>query len=125
MRHKLVQLLLVALLLFVAACAHSFSRPTGLPADVHDRFSFHMNIEAQERGLRTARGETGVTVYADGGRISYAISGDEILATFVVPNKSGANKNYYNNKRRDLEALSNELIEGARKRAQSARDFAY
>lgn len=120
-----LRIALTVALLFLAACAHTFTRPTGLPADVNDRFSFHMNIEAQEQGLRTARGDTGVTVYAPAGRITYSASGDEIVATFTVPNKSGANKNYYNKKRRELQTLSDKLIEGARKRARDAQDFAY
>lgn len=124
-RMRITKSMLLALLVFLSACAHTYSQPTGLPADVHDRFSFHMNVEAQERGLRTARSDTGVTVYAPEGRITYSISADEIVAVYTIPNKSGKNDNYYASKRNALDRLSKELIDGARKRAQDARDFAY
>ncbi len=120
-----IRTLFVASLLMLASCVHTFSKPTGLPADVNDRFSFHVNIEAQEKGLRTARSETGVTVYAPVGRITYGVNGDEIVAIYAIPNKSGVNQNYYDQKRRELETLSKELIDGARRRARDAQDFAY
>lgn len=122
---RLAKFSMLALLLFLAACAHTYTQPTGLPSDVHERFAFHMNVEAQERGHRTARSDTGVTVYAPAGRITYAISGNEIVATFTIPNKSGKNENYYNSKRIELDKLSKQLIDGARRRAQDASDFAY
>ena len=121
----LVRIFIVASFVLLAACAHTSTKPTGLPADVAERFTFHMNIEAQEQGYRTMRGESGVTVYASGGRITYGLSGDEIVAIFTIPNKSGANKNYYHKKQIELSALSDKLIDGARRRARDARDFAY
>lgn len=117
--------LFVGFVLVLSACAHSSSKPTGFPADVGERFFFHVNIEAIERGLRTSRAETGVTVYASAGQIAYGISGDEIIATYIVPNRSGKNANYYRQKQSELQTLSDALIEGARRRARDAQDFAY
>ena len=121
----MLRIALFFVVLLMTSCVHTYTVPTGLPADVHDRFMFHMNIEAQEKGLRTAKGDVGLTVYATDGRISYSVGGDEIVAVLTIPNKSGKNDNYYSQKRQALRALSDELINGARKRAQNAQDFAY
>ena len=126
----LKRLLPLALVLFTAAvfvgCAHSVTKPTGYPADLYPRFSFHLNVEAQERGMRTYQSEEGaLTVYAPEGRIAYGIDGNEIVATFIVPKKSGEPKVYYTRQRHKLEVLSDRMIEGARARARDAQDFAY
>jgi hypothetical protein len=123
---RLLSIVLVLLTtLSTFGCAHSYIRPTGLPSDVGNRFFFHVDHEAQAEGYRTARSESGVTVYAPDGRITYGISGDEIVATLTVPNRSGVNRNYYRQKRIALQELSDDLVEGARARAREAKDFAY
>lgn len=119
---------LLFMLLFVLAtwgCAHSYSYPTGLPADVHDRFFFHISTEARDRGFGVTPGQESVSVRAPEGTLSYRISGDEITVGITIPNRSGATKNYYREKRIALKALSDELVEGARARAREAKDFAY
>lgn len=122
---RVLSILLVLLTLGAAGCVHSYVRPTGLPSDVGNRFFFHVDHEAQAQGFRTARSETGVTVYAPQGRIAYGASGDEIVATLTVPNRSGVNRNYYREKRIALQELSDALVDGARARAREAKDFAY
>lgn len=124
MRYPLLLLACLSLILS-SACAHTYYKPTGLPTDVQDRFYFHMDHEAQERGLRTARSEDGLTVYASAGRITYGPDVDEIVATFTVPNRQNATPNYYRQKRDELIRLSDQLLVGARKRARQAQDFAY
>ena len=123
--HNALRFSMVALALTLAACAHTYYEPTGFPTDVSDRFFFHVDIEAQERGLRTARGDTSLTVYAQAGNITYAPDGGEIVATLTIPNKRGATVNYYRQKKTELEKLSEGLVEGARERAREAKDFAY
>jgi len=118
-------LLILALLVFASGCAHTYYYPTGFPADVAERFFFHLDTEARDRGLRTTRSETDLHVYAQGARIWYQIQGDEISAALVIANRKNATSNYYKNRREELETLNEQLIAGARRRAKKARDFAY
>lgn len=120
-----IRFVIIALAVTLSACAHTYYEPTGLPTDVQDRFYFHVDIEAQERGLRTSRAEESLTVYANDGRITYAADGGEIVGTITIPNKRGATVNYYRQKANELEDLSQGLVNGARKRARQAKDFAY
>lgn len=111
--------------IFLSSCAHVYVQGTGLPADVADRFLFHVMVEAQQRSYRTAKSETGLTVFAGLGDIRYYPGEHEIMVDFVIPNVSGKTENYYRNERQHLQKLNSELINGARQRARQARDFAY
>lgn len=120
--------LLVVTIFFVglvAGCSHSYYYSTGLPADVADRFFFHLEGEARDRGLQTSRSETDLHVYAQGGQLWYQVQSDEITTTIVISNRKNATSNYYKSKREEFEKLNGELVAGARRRARQAKDFAY
>lgn len=116
-------LLFLLLIWTQTGCTKTYYVQTGLPADVASRFFFHLEKEAQDRGLRTQRSEVDLHVYAQEGQLWYQIDGDEIIASIVIPQKSAANSNYYRQKKRELESLHAELSDGARKRSRNARDF--
>ena len=125
MNSKPLKASFVAVLLMATACAHTYVERTGLPEDVGHRFMFHVSVEANERGMRTMQGENELAVYAPAGTIRYYPSNGEIIAGYTIPNRSGKNANYYRQKRTELMKLNDVLIAGARKRARSAKDFAY
>ena len=120
-----MRLMLVTFLMAfgMVGCAKSYQVETGLPADVAPRFFFHIEKEAQERGLRTSRSDSGLHIYAQAGQLLYRIDGPDIVVSVVIPTKSSANSNYYRQKKRELQSLHASLSDGARKRSRQTQDF--
>ncbi len=123
MRYLLMLLLVFSVAVTTTGCTKTYYVETGLPADVAGNFFFHLQKEAESRGLNAQRTDMDLHVYSEGNQIWYQIQDEEIIASIVIPQRSSANENWYAQKKRELQRLHDELMEGARKRSVSAQDF--
>ncbi len=121
MRH----LLLFFVLIFgVTACASMQSYSTGIPATGGDRFFFHMEQEAAERGYATYYGSNGdqLTVTVNGGTLRYTLTEREIVL-YTSLKQTNISDAEAQRRHGNLKQLSDDMIEGARARAEDANVF--
>jgi len=123
---RLVLCLFLALLT-LGSCAGMQVFDTGLPASASKKFFFHMDIEATQRGYTTFKGMDGdeLMVTVPKGTLNYSV--DEDSASIQVLVSLADTKNVPEPEIQagiqELRALSDEMIEGARARAEAAKAF--
>ena len=116
---------LLAFVIFGAvACASMQSYPIGIPATGGEKFFFHMEREAADRGYSTYRSTNNdsLSVTVNGGSLRYSVSGDEIyLYTSLA--QSDLPPTEERRRHANLKSLSDDLVASARERAEDANVF--
>ena len=114
--------LFLALLFLASACAGVQFYPTGVPASAGEKFFIHLEEEALDRGF-TVRWHDTLLVDVDAGQLKYQVIEDEISVVITVQGAIHLTKDEVASKRTKLKALSDDLVENARQRAEAPNAF--
>ena len=109
----------------MTGCAGMEQYETGIPAKSSDKFYFHMEKEALDRGFDTDRGELyGLSVTVDGqGSLDYKVQGDGIVVNVQVDDVYDLEKAEIQTRLDALKSLNEAMIDGAVERANRASVF--
>lgn len=114
--------LLFVLLLTMPACAGMQRYSTGIPATASEKFFFHMQKEAEERGYTVSKSDS-LSIDVNDGFLQYSIFDDEISLVITVKGAKGMSDEEIAAKQANLKALSDDLVEKARARSEAANAF--
>jgi len=111
----------------LCSCAGMQVFDTGLPASAGKKFFFQMNIEATQRGYSTFKGMDGneLLVTVPKGTLNYNIDegSGSIQVLVSLANTKNVPEAEVQAGIKELKALSDEMIDGARARAEAAKAF--
>ncbi len=118
---RLISVLFV-LLFGLTACAGAQRYATGIPASGTQKFYFHMEKEARDRGYTTTR-DDGLSIDVQDGWLQYDVLGDEISLVITVKRAGDMSEDEIATKQANLKALSDDLVAKARARSDAAKSF--
>lgn len=115
-------MLLLFVFLTFAGCAGAQRYSTGIPATASDKFYFHMEKEAADRGYTVSRTDT-LSIDVNDGWLQYSIFSDEISLVITVKGAGEMSEEEIATSQANLKALSDDIVEKARARSEAANAF--